>query len=833
MKKILSLFTIIGVLIFPAQIYSQHCGTDGFTSDFSRPFVIDGEGAIPNYIGLEPLPDGRLLAQTPLSYKFLDPDTGKFSDLPQGFPEGEITQWEEDFAVVRTRTGSDPFYHFVFTIWPGNKKFLSRTDNVCFLDKEGSFATITFDETKRDHLLAVFDLKSNLLWKSELFLYSSTNSPIRFFEDKIAFFESSDHSTEIKIAFYNKSDGQLIFSGSAYGKNSRFLKPKQVGKKFFFANSQVFLSIIKYQDRGARACAWENYYEVADYNPKTRLFSYKKINANDEKIYECEFSPNAPIPYGYNNHYLLCVANGVIFFKFNRDGDCCLVDVENKFKPLTIPKYFDYLAFQFITKNLIIFKTMDVLNVFSLEKKEIIKKIPWSDKPIIYGSGVVTWPIATEGNGIIYKAMSTQEPEKSVQVREGFMLENHRDGIIAYKMQALKGETNAYLYGFDGSITALGRATKETRMGWCGYWKGNVYAMATLTWFPERQSINYLLRSHNGEWKIVIELPSTLMSGYSTFFRNGHILMYDSRKAIVIDLDKMSIVHIKPPDEKSGADIRARLMSDCVVLTYRIKNNTELMVYSIEDGVTTFYDNFIWASYDKICLQDKGDFYILSKGILTKIPEIKNPNYYQTERTMGEYYIISDFRITYGDDQNRNFFTSIFDTESNLLQRIPVYTTRTLSMPKELYPTYSSTGYTAPPANGFLPKSKKCAVYKIERTGEFTFDLMADYDDFSGTLWFVKYYEENPITTLVNPVSINLKNGEKMQLDFSKDWDKDADFQGFVISGDGFFETDSIGIYDRKNLKSIMKELPNFAGMQTGPSGKEVLCSIVWDNKKK
>lgn len=833
MKKILVAITMVGVFVSPVHIYSQHYDTDGFTPDFSRPFVIDGEGTIPNFIGLEPLPDGRLLAQTPLSYKFLDPDTGKFSDLPQGFPEGEIMQWEEDFAVVRTRTGSDPYYHFVFTIWPGNKRFIAQKDKLCFLDKEGSYVTVLPDKDIYKGWLAYFDKNSNLVWKSELFLYSSVNSPIRFFDDKIVVIESHDDSLENRVAIYEKSDGLLLKSGVSYGKNCRFLKPRQIGKKFFFANSEIFDSLLKIEDRGARACAWESYYEVVDYSPKTILFSYKKIDSNNETIYECEFSPNAPAPYGYNNHYLLCVANGVIFFKFNRDGDCCLLDVENKFKPLIIPKCIGYRTFYFSAKDHVIFKSTHVLHVFSLEKKEIIKKIPWSDKPIIYGSGVVTWPIATEGNGIIYKAMSTQEPEKSVQVREGFMLENHKDGIIAYKMQASKGETNAYLNGFDGSVTPLGRATKETRMVWCGYWKGNVYALATLTWFPERQSINYLLRSHKGEWKIEIELPSTLMSGYHTFFRNGRLVMHDSRKAMIIDLDRMSIVHIKPPDEKSGADIHTRLMSDCVALIYRIKNSNELMVYRFEDGVTTFYDNFIWASYDRICLQDKGDYYILSKGILTKIPEIKNPNFYQAERTMGEYYITSDFRITYGDDPNRNFLTSIFDTNSNMLQRLPVYWTRFLSMPKELYPTYSSTGYASPPADGFLPKSRKCSVYKIERTDEFTFDLTANYDDFSGTLWFVKYNKENPITTLVNPVRINLKNGEKMHLDFPKDWDKDADFQGFVISGNGFFETDSIGIYDRKNLKSIMKELPNFAGMQTGPSGKEVLCSIVWDNKKK
>lgn len=828
MKKIMLIITMVGILVSPAHIYSQQCGINYFTPDFSQPFVIEGEGSIPNFIGLEPLPDGRLLAQTPLSYKFLDPETGKFSDLPQGFPEGEITQWEEDFAVVRTRTGSDPYYNFVFTIWPGNKRFLAQKDRLCFLDKEGSYVTILPDKDIYKGWLAYFDKNSNLVWKSELFLYSSVNSPIRFFDDKVAVIESYDDSLENRVAIYEKSDGLLLKSGVSYGKNCRFLKPKQVGKKFFLANSEIYDGILKNEDRGARACAWENYYEVADYNPKARLFIYKKINANNETIYECEFSQNTPAPYGYNNHYLLCVANGVIFFKFNRDGDCCLVDVENKAKPLIIPKCIGYRTFHFSAKNHVVFKSTDVLHVFSLERKLITKKIPWSDKPIIYGSGVVTWPIATEGNGIIYKAMSTQEPEKSVQVREGFMLENHKDGIIACRWGVLEGEEIAYLYGFVGSITPLGKATHKMRIEWCGSWKSNIYILATLDLFPYSVEKKYLYKSVNGEWKIELDVTNLSFSLGFIYFRNGRLLtsVSDIGKAI-IDLDNMSIIYIKPPAEYLGAQVGSKLFSDCFMQTFGIKEGKKLLVYSFMDGKTTFYDNFLWASYDKICLQENGEFYILSKSLLVKIEMSKNSYMHQINRTMGDYFINKDYTSSSHEDTNKLFLTNIHDTENNILQRIPVYTTRTLSMPKELYPTMSYTNYTVPPADGFLPKSKKCATYKIERTGEFTFDLSAKYDDFSGYLWFVKYGEESPITMLNNPIRINLKNGEKLRLDFSNDMDANTEYQGFVVQGNGFFETDSIGIYNRTK-----SNLPLFGGMQTGPSGESVVCTIFWENKK-
>lgn len=827
MKKILLITTVLSILVSPSQTYSLQNNPSYFSSDFSRPFVIDGEGTVPNFIGLEPLPDGRLLAVTPLSYRILDPDTGKFSGLPQGFPEGEITQWEQDFAVVRTRTGSDPHTNYVYTIWPGNRRFLAQTESVCFLDKDGSHLLFMYEQKSRKLFLGYFDNQAKIIWKSECSLFSTDYSPIRFFGDKIAVINSEDYSSVIGISIHDRSDGHLVTSGFSYGKNERYLKPKEIGGKYYYAGSEVFPSIIKHEDRGTKTFVGDGFFETADFDGRTNLVKYKKMNAEKETIYACEFNVQLQYPDGNKYANLLGVANGIVYVQ-NRHGDCYLFDVENTRKSMFIPDCIGYRTDFFNTDRHIVFRSQTILSIVSLAKKEISQRIPWPSNTYIQGSGVVSWPFALEGEGAVNKAMSTQQPKNTVLLQDGFALETHKDGIIAYKQSSMKGETNAYLYGFDGNITSLGKASNEMSIKWCGYWNGNVYAVATLTWFPERQSAGYLFRAEKGEWKIEFELPEILTGRAYAFFRDGRIMLFENSVIFIIELDKQIIFRIKPPDEIKGAHNYYKLLSDCFIQSFVIKDGKKLMVYYFADGKYVFYDDLVWAGYDRICLTNNDEFYILSKGVLTKIPPIKIPNQHQTQRTMGDCFLSTDYTHMRENQTNRDCITSIFDAENNLVQKIPIYSQMALSLPKELYPAFSYTNYTAPPADGFLPVSKKCASYKIERTGEFTFDFMAKNGDFSGNLWFVKHSAENLLVPFANPTPVNLKNDGKIQLDFSKEWDEKADYQGFVVVGNGFFETDSIGIYNRTKLY-----LPIFGGMQTGPSGKEIVCSIVWDNKEK
>lgn len=207
-----------------------------------QPFVIVGEG-IDNIIHIEPIPGGKLLAQTPLSYRLVDPQTGKIEKLPQGFPEGEITQWEVDYAVVRTTANQAKPITYLYTIWPTMIRCLTQRKYICFTDKHGAYASFELEDDRKSGLLKCHDSKGKLVWDKLIQLKSfyGDYGILRVFDNKLLFGFGSNYN----LMIFDLANGESVAEGNSYYifydsyYSSKYSKPVKGGSFYIFENGLI------------------------------------------------------------------------------------------------------------------------------------------------------------------------------------------------------------------------------------------------------------------------------------------------------------------------------------------------------------------------------------------------------------------------------------------------------------------------------------------------------------------------------------------------------------------------------------------------------------------
>lgn len=806
-------------------------------SNAIQPFVIVGEG-IDNIVHIEPIPGGKLLAQTPLSYRLVDPQTGKMEKLPQGFPEGEITQWEEDYAVVRTIANQAKPVTYLYTIWPTMARCLTPKKYICFTDKQGAYASFELEGDRKSGLLKYYDSEGKLVWDKLIQQKSfyGDYGILRVFDNKLFFGFGSDYN----LMIFDLANGESVAQGNSYYifydsyYSSKFSKPVKGGSFYIFENGLITPKTTNPSNDDPKFSATKEGFEAAWIKDNELKYSY--CTGNDgAALYTCSVDTKSlPCPLGDVRQ----VQNGIILINCY-DYCCYFVDAYTGKILETINVSNTKYLWSFRQDNTICLVANGTFHFFDTVAKKMRNRFSLPMHASAFGHDTFGYTSSEKGGKTGFELFDTRNPEKKAFVGVPFIgASSGRRGIITYPNRVKKGEILGHLHKYDGGMEPLAFADTVIDIYWMGEYKGECYGLFAYWWWDLGQSMIAIAKLENGKWVRKIIVSNQQYAPFSRQINNGKILTLNRGSINVVYLEEMKEYSYAYPnvfgDGYYGNEFYNKLFDDYVVIAKSkgpSNPNFKCVILDLKTGKTTVLDKFIGYCNEYVLGINEGKYYKYINGVLMETDEIKFPTDINLDFFSSGYKLKSGETWYPNLSARRELEEKILEQTNGWTQSIPVTTYQYTSMPPELYPWNGFYTTYAKPNPSWLPKMKKCALFKVKinkaKNGEFECEFDVQGADLLGRIWFATFNESKEIAFLDKPRELAAKVGHKTTLSFPSAENEMNSQLALVMESNGFLDVQ--GTYENEDAKS---QLPMFAGMQAGPSGNNVVNAFFWEAPK-
>lgn len=808
-------------------------------SNAIQPFVIVGEG-IDNIVHIEPIPGGKLLAQTPLSYRLVDPQTGKMEKLPQGFPEGEITQWEEDYAVVRTIANQAKPVTYLYTIWPTMARCLTPKKYICFTDKHGAYASFELEGDRKSGLLKYYDSEGKLVWDKLIQQKSfyGDYGILRVFDNKLFFGFGSDYN----LMIFDLANGESVAQGNSYYifydsyYSSKFSKPVKGGSFYIFENGLITPKTTNPSNDDPKFSATKEGFEAAWIKDNELKYSY--CTGNDgAALYTCSVDTKSlPCPLGDVRQ----VQNGIILINCY-DYCCYFVDAYTGkvLETINVPNTQHLWSFR--QDNTICMVANGTFHFFDTVTKKMRNKFNLPMFVRTFGENTLGYTSSEKGGKKGFEVFDTRDPGKKAFVGVPFFGAScSKRGIITWHDRVKKGEILGHLHKYEGGMEPLAFADTVIDTYWIGEHKGEIYGLFGYWWWDLWKTMIAIAKLENGKWVRKITVANTIYLPFNYLVSDGRILTVEHGSMNVVKLDEMKEYSYPILEGYTSLlgywGYAIKILDDCVVVSKPASKDTnkpdsKCSILDLKTGKTTTFEKFIGYCSKYVLGSNEGKFYKYMNGTLEEIGEVKLPIDYNHDFSDYGYKLTTEDVWYTNSSSKRDLEVKVWEQSNGWTQSIPVTTYQYTSMPPELYPWNGFYTTYAKPNPSWLPKMKKCASFKVKinkaKNGEFECEFDVQGADLLGRIWFATFNESKEIAFLDKPRELAAKVGHKTRLSFPSAENEMNPQLALVMESNGFLDVQ--GTYENEDAKS---QLPLFAGMQAGPSGNNVVNAFFWEAQK-